>query len=149
MFEMVLLAWFLKIVVTLPISLTVLLVFGDPSVWQNPQQSAFAARPVVNTVLALGLAPILETLIGQWVPILMVRQLTSRDWPALVVTTFLFAGLHFVSWDAMIFVATIPVGFVLAWSFLVWQRRSLAYAIGVTAAIHACHNAIALLLMAC
>ncbi len=147
-FEMILLAWFLKIVVTLPVSLTVLLFYGDPSVWQNPQQAAFAARPVANAILALGVAPLLETIIGQWAPIFMIRQLTPREWPALAVTTLLFAGLHFMSWGAMIFVATIPVGFVLAWSFLVWQRRSLAHAISVTTAIHACHNAIALFLMA-
>lgn len=148
MFEMTLLAWFLKIVLTLPISLTVLWLYGDPSVWENPQQAAFAAQPMASAILALGVAPILETLLGQWAPIFMMRQLTSREWPVLAVTTLLFASLHFVSWDAMIFVATIPVGFVLAWSFLVWQRRSLAHAIGVTTAIHACHNAIALLLMA-
>ncbi len=147
-FEMILLAWFLKILVTLPISLTVLLLYGDPAVWQNPQQAAFTVQPVASTILALGIAPILETLIGQWAPILIIRQLTMREWPALAVATLLFAGLHFVSWDAMIFIATIPVGFVFAWSFLVWQRRSVAHGIGITAAIHACHNAIALLLMA-
>ncbi len=142
-----LLAWFLKIVITLPISLTVLLVFGDPAVWQNPQQAAFAAHPLANAILALAVAPFLETLLGQWVPLTVIRQWTPHPQPALAAATLFFAGLHLFSWDVMIFVATIPVGFVLAWSFLVWQRQSFAHAIGVTAAIHAFHNAIALLLM--
>jgi hypothetical protein len=53
-----------------------------------------------------------------------------------------------LAWDLMIVVATLPVGFVLAWSFLVWQRRSLRHAIGMTITIHTLHNIIALFLMA-
>jgi hypothetical protein len=147
-FEMLLLTWFLKVVITLPISLTVLLVYGDPAVWQNPQQAAFAARPVANTLLALAVAPVVETMMGQWLPIVLARQFTSRPQPILVATTLFFAGLHLLSWDLMVAVAAIPVGFVLAWSFLVWSRQSLAHAMSVTAAIHAFHNAIALCLMA-
>jgi hypothetical protein len=148
-FEMILLAWFLKIIITLPISLIVLFVYGDPSVWQNPQQAAFAARPVTNTFLALAVAPLLETMLGQWAPITLIKQWTSRQSLTLAAATLFFAGLHLFSWDLTIVVATTPIGFVLAWSFLVWQRQSLAHAIGVTAAIHVIHNAMALCLMAC
>ena len=145
--EMTLLAWFLKTLVTLPISLTVLLIYGDPAVWQNPQQAAFAARPLANAMLALAIAPLFETMLGQWGPIATVGQWTSRPQPALAAATLFFAGLHLVSWDVTIVIATLPVGFVLAWSFLVWQRRSLLHALGMTAAIHAFHNAIALCLL--
>ncbi len=144
---MTLLAWFLKIVITLPISLTVILIHGDPAVWQNPQQAAFAARPVANAILALAVAPFLETMMGQWAPITLVRQWTLRQTPALAVTTLFFAGLHLFSWNIMIVVATLPVGFVLAWSFLVWHRQSWIHAVAVTTAIHTLHNAMALLLM--
>ncbi len=145
--EMILLAWFLKLVVTLPISLMLLFAYGDFAVWQNPQLSAFAARPVANAILALAVAPILETVIGQWLPLFLVRQWTSRPYLALTASTFFFAGLHFISWNVMIFVATLPVGFVLAWSFFVWQRQSIAHALGITMGIHALHNAIALCFM--
>ena len=148
-FEMILLVWFLKAIITLPISLMVVFIYSDPSVWQNPQQAAFAARPVANTLLALAVAPLLETMIGQWAPIAMIKQWTARQSTALAAATLCFAGLHWFSWDLTIFVATTPVGFVLAWSFLVWQRQSLTHAIGVTAAIHLLHNVMALCLMAC
>jgi len=82
-FEMMVLAWFLKIVITLPISLMVLFVYGDPTVWQNPQQAAIAARPVANVLLALAVAPVLETVTGQWAPIALISQWTSRQSPAL------------------------------------------------------------------
>lgn len=145
--EMILLAWFLKLVVTLPISLMILFAYGDSAVWQNPQLSAFAARPVANAILALAVAPILETVIGQWLPLFMVRQWTPRPHLALAASAFFFAGLHFISWNVMIFVATLPVGFVLAWSFFVWQRQSIVHAFGITIAIHALHNAVALCFM--
>lgn len=145
---MILLAWFLKIVMTLPVSLMVLLIYGDPAVWQNPQQADFALRPVANAILALAVAPILETIIGQWAPIAAVRQWTQCQPLVLATATLFFAGLHLFSWDVTIFFATLPVGFVLAWSFLVWHRQSRTHAVGVTAVIHALHNAIALLLMA-
>jgi len=145
--EMTLLAWFLKTLTTLPISLTVLLVYGDPAVWQNPQQAVFAAHPLVTAMLALAIAPLFETLLGQWGPIATVQQWTSRPQPALVAATLFFAGLHLFSWDVTIVIATLPVGFVLAWSFLVWQRRSLFHALGMTAFIHAFHNTIALCLL--
>lgn len=146
-FEMTLLAWFLKIVVTLPISLTVLFVYGDPGVWQNPQQVAFAARPITNILLALAVAPLLETMMGQWAPIALIQQWTPRQSLAVAAATLFFAGLHILAWNMMIVVATLPVGLVLAWSFLVWQRQSLVHAMGVTVAIHALHNMIALVLM--
>jgi len=145
--EMTLLTWFLKILITLPISLTVLLIYGDPAVWQNPQQAAFAAQPIANLILVLTIAPMLETIMGQWGPIAVVQQWTSRPAPALAAATCFFAGLHLLSWDVMIVIATLPVGFVLAWSFFVWQRQSLWHALGVTAVIHALHNAIALCLL--
>lgn len=147
--EMTLLAWFLKIVMTLPISLTVLFIYGDPEVWQNPQQVAFAARPVTTAIFALAIAPILETVMGQWAPIAVVKQWTAQKSPALAVATLVFAGLHVFSWDVMIVIATMPIGFVLAWSFIVWHHQSWVYGVGVTAAIHAVHNLIALLLLAC
>jgi hypothetical protein len=147
-FEMTLLAWFLKIVITLPISLTVLFVYGDPGVWQNPQQAAFAARPLTNMLLALAVAPLLETLMGQWAPIALIQQWTPRQSLALAAATLFFAGLHILAWNMMIVIATLPAGLVLAWSFLVWQRHSLVHAMGVTVAIHTLYNMIALVLMA-
>lgn len=113
-FEMILLAWLLKLVVTLPISLIVLYIYGDAAVWQNPQLAAFAAHPVANIILALVVAPILETVIGQWLPLMMVRQWTPRPQLALAVSTIFFASLHIISWNVMICVATLPnSGFLL------------------------------------
>ena len=145
--EMVLLAWFLKLAVILPIRLIVLFAYSDSAVWQNPQQAVFATRPLANAILVLAIAPILETIVGQWFPLTIARQWTRHPQPALAISTLFFAGLHFISWDVLIVIATMPVGFVLAWSFFICQQRSIAYAISVTAAIHTLHNAIALFFM--
>ncbi len=145
--EMVLLAWVLKLVIILPISLIVVYVYSDSVIWQNPQQAVFAARPVANAILALAISPIFETVVGQWFPLTIVRQWMPCPQTALTIATLFFAVLHFISWNIMIVMAMMPVGFIFAWSFFVWQQRSTAYAIGVTVAIHALHNAIALFFM--
>jgi membrane protease YdiL (CAAX protease family) len=108
-------------------------------------QAAYKGDPLQLFILACVAAPLVETILGQWLPIRAVWFFSKR-WPVLLgVSTVLFAAMHlYVGFSG--FLATFPVAFLLAWSFLVHREYSRWKAYWVTSAIHALHNFITVIL---
>jgi hypothetical protein len=94
--------------------------------------------------LACIVAPALETLIGQWIPIRVMYYFTNRITPIMIGSAAFFAAQH-LHVGLSGFVYTFPVALLLSWSFLVYRRRSRWEAYWVTASIHCLHNFIVLL----
>lgn len=92
-------------------------------------------------------APIVETFIGQWIPIRVMYYFTNRISAILIVSALFFAAQH-LHVGLSGFVYTFPIAVLLSWSFLVYRQRSRWEAYWVTAAIHSLHNFIALLMYA-
>jgi len=104
--------------------------------------------PFVLVVGALVIAPLLETIIGQWVPIL-IASLFTRSVPALVLVSAFLFSLEHVHVGVSGILTALPPGIFLSWCFLLGRRRSRWRAYWTTSAAHAVHNACALLLYAC
>lgn len=96
-----------------------------------------------DQLYAILIAPIIETAIGQWLPIWIASFFTTRTSILLFVSTIVFVGFHVYPLRIL---TVLPIGIILAWSFVVNRRKSTRRAFGVTIAIHALHNSIAILL---
>ena len=90
-------------------------------------------------------APLVETLLGQWLPVRIGRIFTQRRALLICLSTIVFAAMHLHA--GVKGVATgISVGLLLAFSFVHWQRVNTCRAYWITTAIHALHNGVALAL---
>jgi len=86
----------------------------------------------------------LETLLGQWVPIEVLRLLRVRSWLWLVTVSAVLFGLLHLGAGAQGFMVGLTTGIPLALGYLAWRHRSIGYAIVATTLVHACHNGLAL-----
>ena len=96
-------------------------------------------------------APLVETLLAQWLPIRIGRIFTQRPVVLIGLSTVVFTAMHLHA-GAMGVAVGVSVGLILAFSFLHWQRASSGRAYWITTTIHALHNglsmAVALMVMA-
>ncbi len=98
-------------------------------------------------VLVCVVAPILETLLLQTLPVAIMRACRQRFWIRVVASTGPFAALHFpVSFSTGIG-AGLAGGFYFAFTYVHWREKSLAHAIWMTAATHAARNTILVALL--
>lgn len=94
-------------------------------------------------LMALGFAPLVETVLLQWLPIAAVRRLGGSASLAWISSAALFAALHYQSgWAAVL--VHVPTGLVLSWCYLAWRHRGLGRAILAPALVHFVLNALAL-----
>lgn len=95
--------------------------------------------------------PMIETLLYQWFPIRLCKWITRRKTVWIWFSALLFGLVHILpdapnedkisfSFGVIRYLSTFTTGFFLAWSFVLYQRRSFLAAWGVTAAIHALGN---------
>lgn len=92
---------------------------------------------------ALILAPLYETVIGQWLPIAIIGRFTMKlDWK-IGGSALFFAMLH-VGFGWVNPVILLPAALFFSWSWAAQRPRSLERAFALTALIHLLHNAIAL-----
>lgn len=97
-------------------------------------------------MLFLGLVivtPALETIIGQWLPIKIASLFTNNKDRIVLFSALFFSSLHIPTGGLTTFLAVLPGGVVLAWSFLIKQEESFYEAYWITTAIHGLHNFIA------
>lgn len=85
------------------------------------------------------LAPLAETLLLQWIPISLLQKISSRPGFIVAADALLFAVVH-LSYGLLHTIAVLPAGLVLAWSFFLYQRKSITSAFWITAAIHSLYN---------
>ena len=91
---------------------------------------------------ALIIAPVWETIVGQWVPIYISKILFKANWIAILLSSLFFAVLH----DTGAILTGFSVGVILAWSFLQKREKDRFEAFAITSAIHFCHNGLALII---
>lgn len=91
------------------------------------------------------IAPFIETLIFQWIPLTIFKWLHFNINIAIIITTLIFAYAHL--YEGLInFVGMIPIGFLLVWAFSVRRNKSTWNAIFTTFAIHGLTNLTATIL---
>lgn len=86
-----------------------------------------------------------ETLVGQWLTINLAKMVTKRYLFILIFSATIFALLHV---EPIIIAAVWPIGLILAWSFIIYRKKSLWSAIWVTTLIHVLHNLLVLWMVA-
>lgn len=91
---------------------------------------------------ALVIAPLGETVLGQWLPIVVARRFTNKAFIHFIFSVFVFAALH----DLPAFLTGIGVGSVLTYTFLLKEKVSVGQAFYTTIIVHALHNLSAVLL---
>lgn len=98
--------------------------------------------PLSLFIIAVVFTPILETFIGQWFPILIVKIFTKKVFHVITWSSLLFAMQHLhVGIGGLLY--TFPIAITLAWSFWYYRSHSFSKAYWMTTAVHALHNAIA------
>lgn len=102
--------------------------------------------PVLGITLVLSallVAPLIETVLGQMIPVWLTGFFTQNIYIKVMVSAIFFTIMHpFPSYGALF-----PIAFIFAWTYCIKQKRSIWHAYGMTAGLHAIHNAIALLFL--
>lgn len=96
---------------------------------------------LVTVVIA---APIIETFVGQWLPVRLATLVTNRTSLLVLLSLCVFAGMHILPAPSSMpyWSVGISCGFVFALSFVHWKRVSYWRAYWVTAIAHGFHNAL-------
>ncbi|MBX9891927.1 MAG: CPBP family intramembrane metalloprotease [Chitinophagaceae bacterium] len=94
-------------------------------------------------ILAVILAPLLETLVGQRLPISLCQKFlpSHKQSIGILSSTILFALMH-LSYSIWYFLAILPMGWILALTYTIFQRRKES-AFWMTAILHAFKNLLA------
>lgn len=89
-------------------------------------------------------APLIETFVGQWLPIRLTALVTNRIPMMVLLSLCVFAGMHILPLPSSMtdWSVGISCGFVFALSFVHWKRVSYWRAYWVTAIAHGFHNAV-------
>jgi hypothetical protein len=98
-------------------------------------------------VLAILVAPWLETLLLQMLPVGLARLCGAGRSVQLILSMVVFAALHFAEGLATGLAAGIVLGFYLAFTYTHWRRHSRTRAFWMTTAQHMIHNTVAFILM--
>ena len=86
-------------------------------------------------------APLLETLIGQWFPIWLVSFFTKNAAKIVILSAIFFSLLHIPSIGIVGILIALPPGIFLSWCFLVGRKKSRWRAYWTTTAVHCVHSA--------
>ena len=101
----------------------------------------------IYTAIIIGLivAPIIETLLGQMLPIKLVQRYIkwNTNSVALIFSTMIF-GLGHISYSIWYFFLVLPLGFVLAVTYLIFQKRQQS-SFWTTTLLHSMRNSLALI----
>ena len=97
----------------------------------------------VSLFAGLVIAPLLETAVGQWLPIFITGLFTNRVLPLVTASAIIFSLMH-ISWGLGAFLAIFPVSVFFAWCFLVGREQSYWKAYWTTSLAHSIHNAVAM-----
>ncbi len=113
-----------------------------------PPPSGLADKygPLQYGVMAVGLAPLLETLLLQAAPVALGRR-CGLGFPGQVfLSAALFMGTHFFEGMQSGITAGLLGGFYLAFTYVHWREASLRTAFWMTVGLHAAHNLASMLL---
>jgi len=92
----------------------------------------------IDWVLGLLIAPIVETLVFQMAPILILKKYTRlKSLYIILISAAIFAACH--TFSIAYIILTFVLGACLAYSYVIYLNKSVS-AFRVTASIHALHN---------
>ncbi|MBI2021986.1 hypothetical protein HYS93_03890 [Candidatus Daviesbacteria bacterium] len=86
-----------------------------------------------------------ETLVGQALTIKLSSFFTKDIIKKILISALVFSLLHI---EPLLVAAVFPIGVILAWSYILYRRKSFLMAFYVTTTIHVLHNLVALWLVA-
>lgn len=104
-------------------------------------QSAELQLPVISAtdfILAVGFAPFVETLLGQWLPTTLALKFTKNSKVLMAVSAAVFMILHYPS--VAFFPGAFVIGLILSWCWLLKRKNSWRSAFFTTSLVHALHN---------
>ena len=115
--------------------------------WQSTGTRLFE-RPFASAFLAAAvIAPLIETLVCQTIPLEILRRVTSRGWIAVVLSALFFGSLHTIRGGPHQAVAAFGSGLVFALLYTRARRLGPLHAYAAVAAAHAIHNSVVVLLV--
>jgi hypothetical protein len=112
-------------------------------------QFAFNLRPhgalgaINSTSMLIGaifLAPFIETILLQVLPIMVARHFGASYWVQILASVVLFAASNFLFGIEVGILTGVIGGFYLAFTYLHWQQESFNTALLMTFGAHAAHN---------
>ncbi len=109
----------------------------------NPAYSAVMQEPTLtpqDLILALFIAPILETVIGQAVPLWIFGKLTKNPMVLIGASATIFMLLHYPVIE--FFPSAFAVGWIFAWAWVYKREQNGRVAFWTVALSHALHNAL-------
>ena len=93
-------------------------------------------------------APFVETLLCQTIPVAVARLVGLGFWRQVIVSTAVFAGMHFLAAGIGSGIAAGVVGgFYIAFTYVRWREVSFRSALWMTSGSHALHNLFAMTLI--
>lgn len=142
-FRYLLFSLFLSIIATLPF----VAVFDFFEINDNDIGGPKSILDNIYSAIIIGviIAPIIETLLGQMLPIKMVQRYIkwNTNKVALVFSTIIF-GLGHIAYSIWYFFLVLPMGFSLAVTYLTFQQREQS-SFWTTTLLHSMRNSLALL----
>lgn len=127
-----------SLLVLLPISMIVPI--------ENERIQDLSRQPGLLVGILL-LLPLLETLIGQWLPLALAGLVTRSRAARMIFSAACFAALHLTNSPANALVVLLVPGPVFAWTFLRYREQSRTRAYWATTLTHVVHNSGAALLI--
>jgi membrane protease YdiL (CAAX protease family) len=142
-FRYILFSLFLTIIATLP--LVPFFVFFDINDKDIGGPKSILDNIYSAIIVGLIIAPIIETLTTQLLPIKIVQKYIkwNTNSVALVSSSIIF-GLGHLSYSFWYFLLTLPLGFVLAVTYLTFQKRKQS-SFWTTTLLHSMRNALGIL----
>ena len=103
---------------------------------------------LIAVLAAVLIAPVVETILAQALPIFVVRKFGGSFRVQIIISTVIFAVCHFSESAAVGISAGVIGGFYFAFTYAHWREKSRWASFWVTATSHAIHNGIIVGLMA-
>lgn len=134
----------LELVLTIPFAVLFELMGINDQEVGGPQIDKLGIGGAIT--VAIILAPIIETLIGQMIPIKIIQKYIkwNTNKVAIIASSILFALGH-ISYSFWYFLLTLPMGFILSVTYIIFQKRKQS-SFWTTAIIHAGRNSLAVIL---
>ncbi len=98
-------------------------------------------------VAACLVAPIVETVLLQTLPVALMRAWGQRFWIQVIASAGLFAAPHFGESLGTGLGTGLAGGFYFAFTYVHWREKSLSHAFWMTATSHAARNTLAVVVM--
>lgn len=107
----------------------------------NPNNLSIMQEPTLtleDMILAVGIAPFLETIVGQILPIALVRKVTRSNMWAIIVSAMVFMAFHYPVYE--FFPSAFAIGVLLSWAWMVKRKIGFMKAFIMISLIHSLHN---------